>query len=351
MACRSQCPTTTYGASHLGASGGAVLGRSPVRCESGVAVTSRRYVRRLRTVVRRYGAPWFSPVAAWLRREPLILLYHRVEPAPYETGIHAVTPETFDHHMALLQRSYEIIHVDELYARYAAAKEVRGLAAVTFDDGHRSVLDHALPILMRRHIPATSFLIGGLLRGGSYWRHTIHQVRNAGLSALFTTFLRNPAVRAEYLIQDTKDPRRIASDEIAEACVRFAYEHALSSSRADYPTADIYRSLDTRGLLRFGSHTRHHYMLSSVPDHVVELEISGGREDLLGSGLLTSSLLAIPFGGDHTFRESTYRLAISSGHTGILQSHGTRTTRALPLAGPQRLYRFMPSSRDRLIAL
>lgn len=83
----------------------------------------------------------------------LVLCYHAISPAwPAELS---VTPANFERQVhTLLERGYVGTTFSEAVAGAAAPKTV----ALTFDDGYRSVLDRALPILRRLGLPATLFV-------------------------------------------------------------------------------------------------------------------------------------------------------------------------------------------------
>src|SRR3954454_15651092 len=84
---------------------------------------------------------------------PLVLAYHAVsETWPADLS---VTPERLDAQLRLLTRhGYRGATMYDAASRPAGGKTI----AVTFDDGYRSVLTLALPILRRYGIPGTIFV-------------------------------------------------------------------------------------------------------------------------------------------------------------------------------------------------
>lgn len=90
-----------------------------------------------------------------------ILAYHQVA----ESGGYrwAVTPEAFAAHVRwLLDSGHRVIPLAALVGGGARAA-VRDGVVLTFDDGHRGVLLHALPVLERHGLPATLFLTTGFV--------------------------------------------------------------------------------------------------------------------------------------------------------------------------------------------
>ncbi|HEV8177261.1 MAG TPA: polysaccharide deacetylase family protein [Gemmatimonadales bacterium] len=83
----------------------------------------------------------------------LVLCYHAVSetwPDPV-----AVTPAQLERQLTFLQRRG---FVATTFSDAVAAPAAPRTLAVTFDDGYRSVIDHAFPILERLGIPATVFV-------------------------------------------------------------------------------------------------------------------------------------------------------------------------------------------------
>jgi peptidoglycan/xylan/chitin deacetylase (PgdA/CDA1 family) len=114
-------------------------------------------------------------VPRWLQRwrdAAVILSYHNVVPAGSARGersLHVPVPR-FREQLERLGERFRIVPLAEVLARHRAGQRLRGLAAVTFDDGYRGVVRHALPMLARWGAPATLFVIGGALgRREPFW--------------------------------------------------------------------------------------------------------------------------------------------------------------------------------------
>jgi peptidoglycan/xylan/chitin deacetylase (PgdA/CDA1 family) len=91
-----------------------------------------------------------------------ILCYHAVDPS-WGSPL-SVSPEAFEAQCAWLARHRRVIAVSEAAGRMVATGRFHArVAAITFDDGFRSVFDHALPVLMRHRLPATVFLVAQTL--------------------------------------------------------------------------------------------------------------------------------------------------------------------------------------------
>lgn len=88
----------------------------------------------------------------------VIFMYHHVDSGtPLSTSI---APEVFAEQMSLLEREgFEVVPLIDLLDALAAGRTVpRRSVAITFDDGYRSVLTRALPVLEARGWPFTVFV-------------------------------------------------------------------------------------------------------------------------------------------------------------------------------------------------
>lgn len=180
---------------------------------------------------------------ARLRRgDRRVLLYHRVEAAPVPGDAWSVRASDFRAQMQrLLRRGYVPVTLGAAlgWGRHAGGREV----LVAFDDGYRSVLDVAAPILSELGIPAAAFVVSGSLGGVSEWE------RPYGLEP-------KPLLTAAELAQ-----------------------------------------LVARGF-SVGSHSRTHADLAAATDGEVEAQIATSRaeiEALVGTPVLAFS---VPFGRD-----------------------------------------------------
>jgi peptidoglycan/xylan/chitin deacetylase (PgdA/CDA1 family) len=85
-------------------------------------------------------------------------MYHKVNDVPGNTI--TVPVRVFDQQMSQLRSlGYTVVGLDEVLAFYLdGATLPRGATLITFDDGYRDVLRHALPVLQRHGYPAVLFV-------------------------------------------------------------------------------------------------------------------------------------------------------------------------------------------------
>ncbi|MEP6568898.1 MAG: polysaccharide deacetylase family protein [Acidobacteriota bacterium] len=109
----------------------------------------------------------FTRVVAWLNRKKVtILCYHSVtnqqETNPSDTHKLHLRVESFRHHLDYLQAHYQIVSLgDFVRARREDRRLPANTAVLTFDDGVRNFLTVVAPLLLKRGVPATSFILTG----------------------------------------------------------------------------------------------------------------------------------------------------------------------------------------------
>lgn len=106
------------------------------------------------------------------RHRFVVLLYHRVLPAPPPDDPWALSVTAFERQLELLAKANFLdIALDELETSRSTPKERRVLIA--FDDGYRSVVDFALPVLRSAGRRAAFFLVPGAFNGVSDWERPL----------------------------------------------------------------------------------------------------------------------------------------------------------------------------------
>lgn len=86
-----------------------------------------------------------------------ILLYHRVTPMG-DPLAEAMPVATFEAQVKFLARNFRVEGLESLVAD--PPRQFREpIVAITFDDGHRDVMDHAYPVLRRYGLPASVYVV------------------------------------------------------------------------------------------------------------------------------------------------------------------------------------------------
>jgi len=122
-----------------------------------------------------YRAAVLTTLPRWIQRwrgAALILSYHNVVPTDARRGERSLhlPAARLRAHLERLAHAFRVVPLADLLARQRDGRAIRGLAAITFDDGYRGVLRHAVPVLRQLGVPATVFVIAGALgRTEPFW--------------------------------------------------------------------------------------------------------------------------------------------------------------------------------------
>jgi peptidoglycan/xylan/chitin deacetylase (PgdA/CDA1 family) len=84
-------------------------------------------------------------------------MYHRVDRLPAYDQL-TVSPERFEEQIAYLAQHCRVISLAQAVTELTTDRATRPGVVVTFDDGYRDNLLHALPVLRRYAVPATIFV-------------------------------------------------------------------------------------------------------------------------------------------------------------------------------------------------
>lgn len=116
-----------------------------------------------------------TTLARRLRHGALVLCYHNVVPRspslqPFgDPGLH-LPLEQFAAQVHWLKDHYTVVPLRDLVARLATGGSVRGLVAITFDDGYSGAFTFAWAVLRNLGLPATMFIVAGAVgRPALFW--------------------------------------------------------------------------------------------------------------------------------------------------------------------------------------
>jgi poly-beta-1,6-N-acetyl-D-glucosamine N-deacetylase len=107
-----------------------------------------------------------APASAAPAEELTVLGYHEIaDAAAARTPAYAVTPTNFVRQIDWLRNhGYRFVSVDDVLAAHAGTVPLPEKAVlVTFDDGYRSVYEHAWPVLKAFRVPAVVNVVGAWL--------------------------------------------------------------------------------------------------------------------------------------------------------------------------------------------
>lgn len=245
----------------------------------------------------------------------LVCCYHGVR-APESSRRHwlLVPSDRLAEQLAYLKRHYRCVPLDQAVAELQAGTLREPTACVTFDDGYRSVRELALPLLVALDVPATVYLITGLVgTDGRLWTtRLLLALEGAGAA---TVDLRALGLGVRPL--GDAESRRALAAQACEALKRLPRAereailddlHAqLGGARADDAGAFAImswtdaRTMAASGLVTFGGHTVHHDVLRGSEDERVFAEVHDSVETVSARLDAVSRTFAYPNGRAEDF--------------------------------------------------
>jgi peptidoglycan/xylan/chitin deacetylase (PgdA/CDA1 family) len=288
-----------------------------------------------------------------------ILLYHLVQKTTtnplISENIHNVFPEVFEKQILLLKKYFAIVPVEELVYRRSKNQSIDNLAAITFDDGYRSVFAIASPILEKMEVPFTIFTTAALSEKKMFWRDKVRWVIQRNRvnefieygQAIDESFSR---LSTKDFFNQSKDPLLMNSKLIDKTLDSFIRKYDETASLEALGKEVYFHKTDVINnqspLVSFGNHTLNHYVLSSLSDKEQYDEIYGCHQYLKSLGKEPLKIFSIPFGGFKDYNIATLLIVKELGYVGYLLSGQITNkpgklpkSKLIPLIP---LYRFLP---------
>lgn len=254
---------------------------------------------------------------AWRRRRSVVLCYHRVrEPSPFDPLTMVVSPAEFEAQLAFLAERCEIVPAREA-ARPGGAPRV----AITFDDGHRELLETALPALARAGAPSTIFCCSAVVAGGSVWWDRLEAAVRAAPPSEVEVPVGGRWLRLEL---DGEASRAELHRTLFAACAAEPRPEAVAETvvaalgKAPLPDGLYLRAADLQGLATMGaevgSHGRTHARLTDLADDVLAAELADSRSELERAAGAPVATLAYPYGDRASVDPRVFHAAAEAGY-------------------------------------
>lgn len=204
-----------------------------------------------------------QPLFLWRASHRLtVLAYHGVD-----------DPERFDQHLRYLTQVMHPVTIEDVCAAVERRRSLPKRAVlVTFDDGDRSLVDVALPLLRARRVPAVAFVVAGLIDTDQapWWIDVAHWVQHGGVADGLANKAPQDVVRTLKSLPDTH--RLAALDQLRRTAKTPA--PGVPQLRRD----DLAR-LEAGGVT-IGNHTFTHPCLNQCDDRTVVSEVARAHERL-----------------------------------------------------------------------
>lgn len=228
-------------------------------------------------------------------REPTatILAYHRIgwpetERGRLDSKLLSASPTGFDWQMDYVRRHFEVLSFEDLIDRFCTGRPLPPNAAlVTFDDGYRDNYDLAYPILRRYDLPATIFLVTGLIDSTQrmWWDElaaivSTTEAKRVSVPGLGRIRLETSRDRLRAMERLRRHFKAISDDERRNRLK--ALRNELGSGmqpeveERTYLTWDEVRTMNQHRIT-FGAHTHSHPILTRVSIERAEQEIADSK--------------------------------------------------------------------------
>ncbi len=257
-----------------------------------------------------------------------ILTYHGVQDIdpldyPFDTETVSASCQGFDSQMNFVKNNFDVIGFETLieYKKGKTSLPKRPLI-ITFDDGFANNYQHAFPILKRHRLPATIFLVTGLVGTDEvfWWERVVYWEKHAknfieiwkqlGHPVSSETGWRKNGV-LRYL-KGMQDEDRLSLLSEMEKQFPIKEPAALLSLVRPLRWNEIIEMSQCG--IAFGSHTVTHPLLSRVSDEKLLFELQDSKKEIeikIGKEAL---VLAYPVGRPADYNEKVVAAAKQAGY-------------------------------------
>lgn len=245
-----------------------------------------------------------------------------------------ISPKHLDNILNVLAKKYNFISLADAVNMLMGEKPIKPHSLVlTFDDGYRNNLTHALPVLSKYNIPATIFLsTGHITRREPFWYdrmdyaiqhlHNDHEVQLDSRVIRFTQKNRKSfaATFKELRYALKESPINYADTLIMINEIVIELENQAKQKLSDIFEVDPWTSLmswdeikkATQQGVTFGSHTVDHVLLGKLEENVIREQLIVSKEAIKIHTGMQCQFLCYPSGN---FSSEVVKIAQECGYT------------------------------------
>jgi peptidoglycan/xylan/chitin deacetylase (PgdA/CDA1 family) len=234
------------------------------------------------------------------------------------------TPVEFERQIEYLASNYNVISLRALVESLERDEVPHRAVVITFDDGYADAVRHAMPILYRRRIPMTVFLVTSVVGNRDLlWQHKLAWLSAHGQEERVEAALRGAAITGrepgEPLTRFVRRCYRSDVPMILESVLRSVGKsgESLAAELRPYLLPAEIAAADA-DFVEFGNHTHTHPVLSALSYDEQTREISRARDEILSWTGRFPLTLAYPFGLKRHYNADSKRIAQETWHRGAL---------------------------------
>jgi peptidoglycan/xylan/chitin deacetylase (PgdA/CDA1 family) len=251
----------------------------------------------------------------------IVLCYHNVvgsndDGAANTLGLH-MPLAAFERQMRWLRDHYTVVPLEELVGRVLRGRSLRGVAAVTFDDGYVGVFEHAWPLLRDLGLSATVFIVADAPgREDGFWWDDPDVLR-----------VYSPDQEQRWLTTHQGDRARIVESVVP---TRPPWQPRRWCRPATWETI---ASAAGSGGLQFGVHSATHRSLPVLNDADLNREVVESRDVIQRNTGVTPVFFTYPYG---LWNDRVRRAVRSAGYRAAFTlAPDNRTTKRDPWTIPR----------------
>jgi peptidoglycan/xylan/chitin deacetylase (PgdA/CDA1 family) len=280
-----------------------------------------------------------SRAAGYVTRSFPVLSYHRVNDDG-DVFLPALPTAVFERQMAFVARTYAVLTIEDLVERMGRDELPANALAITFDDGYRDNFTHAAPILARYGLPATVFVVSGLIgtSDAPWFDQVALAFKKAGVTSYRAPWgervtLESPGARVTAMNGLVAHLKTLPDDQMRQIVAELAT--TLEVPREETCKGWMLTWDDVHALLGLGfsvgAHTVSHPILSRLSPERAQAEIEGSRAMIrAGCGAMPRAF-AYPNGRAEDYTEVVVQMVRDAGFTCALTTRFGVNTASTPL--------------------
>jgi peptidoglycan/xylan/chitin deacetylase (PgdA/CDA1 family) len=247
-----------------------------------------------------------------------IFVFHDVsdQDSPQYSKHYSTPIKTFKAQVNFLNTLFEIIPLEEIVTNKNLDIK-KNYAAITFDDGFKSVLQNADPILTKLNIPYTVFLNSSALESNQIW------VSNIEIFKKDDTYITKLLQLSHTSLGEGEDPiTAIVNRGKFSTEFRSNYRKANADIKIYMDKEDI--ALLLKKNVGIENHSYDHFVLSSTLPEELKRQIKDNHLLIHSITGKNSKHFAIPFGKKEHFNKTTISELRSEGYNFIYTTNPNR---------------------------